>query len=264
MFPADETVKGNKPPAESTSPTADLNNALRKLVRGEEVTQPELDMLSAEGNVPPQLLASARVDNRTGFTEAAPIPVDQRQTQLFNREGVPTKGALASAAPASTPETKLPPGQQTMFPADEMAQNNKPPVASTSPTADVNDALRKLVRGEELTRAEVGLLVTNSNIDPELLATARVVPTLPVVQREKLTKGQTSLFNTEGKPTKAAQDAAPSKPIAPATGTSTGVPSGPGSSVSTTEPPSTATGTVAPTPKPAGETGGGKAHSPLQ
>ena len=83
-----------------------------------------------------------------------------------------------------------------MFPADEMAQNNKPPVASTSPTTDVNNALRKLVRGEELTRAEVGLLAANSDVDPELLATARVVPTLPVVQREKLTKGQTSLFNS--------------------------------------------------------------------
>jgi len=194
------------------------------------------------------------------FVPAAPgaqgVLFPQEANAMREMQGQPP---LERPAPPPPPQ----PGQQNLFPTDESAKGNKPPALSTSTTSQVNEALRKLVRGEELTRAEVGLLATNSDVNPELLLTAKVQPAPFVTKPEAPTKGQTSLFNPKtGKPTKAAANAIPSTPVTPATGASTSVPSEPQANAAPA-------GTGAPAPNaveipatPAGPTGTGETVQP--
>jgi hypothetical protein len=160
---------------------------------------------------------------------------------------------LERPAPPPPPEMR----QTNLFPADESTKGNKPPTLSTSTTSQVNETLRKLVRGEELTRAEVGLLAANSNVDPELLLSAKVAPTLPPTAPIPVARGQTQLFNRKGEPTKAADNAAPNTPVTPATGASTSISSKPQANAAPAGTSAPASGTVATPATPAGPTGTG-------
>ena len=227
-----------------------------------EITEADQMQLPLEGGQTAEEIAAIKKAEaeKEPFVPAAPgeqgVLFPQEAGQMREMLGLPP---LERPAPPPPPQ----PGQQNLFPADESAKGNKPPPVSTSPTENVNVALRKLVRGEELTRAEVGLLASNSDVNPELLLTAKVQPAPFVTKPEAPTKGQTSLFNPKtGKPTKAADNAIPNTPVAPTTGASTSVPSEPQANAAPV-------GTSAPAPSameipatPAGPTGTGETVQP--